>query len=312
MESKRLEIKVGLFVLIGLTLLGVLIIQFSKGTSILRGTYELRLHALSVGGLKPRAGVLLAGVEVGSVSDIKLASDGKSVTILLKIYNDCKIYKDARFAIEQSGFLGDQFVSISPTENKDRMLVAGDEVDCQEPFDLQEVARSAAGFIQRLDGTAKKLDDSITDLRRVVLNDETLTNFAASVANLRAFTDQALGAVGDINSLIATNGVQVGVAMSNVVVFSQELTQTNGDIATALKNIESSTEILKQLMTDVQSGKGLAGTVLQNQQLATNVQTIAYNLSITSSNLNRLGLWGFLWHKEPLRTNNVPLQPAKK
>jgi phospholipid/cholesterol/gamma-HCH transport system substrate-binding protein len=306
-KSSRLEIKVGLFVLIGLTLLAVLIVQFSKGTSIFRGTYELQLHASNVGGLKPRAGVLLAGVQVGSVSDIKLAEDGKSVTIFLKIYNDCKIYKDARFVIEQSGFLGDEFVSIIPTENKDRLLVNGDEVNCQEPFNLQEVARSAAGFIQRLDDTAKKLDASVTDLQRVVLNEETLTNFAVSIANLREFTEQALGAVGDINALIATNSAQVGIAMSNIVTFSQELSQTNGEVGVALKNIESSTEILKQLMSDVQSGKGLAGTVLQNQQLATNVQTIAYNLSITTSNLNRLGLWGFLWHKEPLRTNGVPV-----
>jgi hypothetical protein len=39
--------------------------------------------------------------------------------------------------------------------------------------------------------------------------------------------------------------------------------------------------------------------VLQNQDLATNVQTIAANLSITSSNLNRLGLWGIMWSHKP-------------
>ena len=44
--------------------------------------------------------------------------------------------------------------------------------------------------------------------------------------------------------------------------------------------------------------KGLAGTVLRNDQLATNVDNIAANLSVTTSNLNRLGLWHFLWHKE--------------
>ena len=88
MEKSRLETKVGLFVFIGLALLAVLLIQFSKGTSLFRGTYELRLHAANVGGLKQRAGVLLAGVQVGSVSDIKLADDGKSVTILLNIYKE--------------------------------------------------------------------------------------------------------------------------------------------------------------------------------------------------------------------------------
>ena len=51
-------------------------------------------------------------------------------------------------------------------------------------------------------------------------------------------------------------------------------------------------------MTQLQSGKGLAGSILQNQEMATNVQTIANNLAVASSNLNRLGFWGFLWHKE--------------
>ena len=93
-------------------------IQFSKGTSLFRGTYDLHLHAANVGGIKPRAGVLLAGVQVGSVSDIQLADDGKSVTMVLKIYKDFTIYHDARFVIEQSGFLGDQFVSVIPDDQR--------------------------------------------------------------------------------------------------------------------------------------------------------------------------------------------------
>ena len=317
MEKSRLETKVGLFVVLGLALLATLLILFSKGTSPFSRTYELRLHASNVGGLKPRAGVLLAGVQVGGVSSIQLAEDGKSVTILLDIYKGCKIYRDARFIIEQSGFLGDQYVSIIPTSNTPPVLVNGDEVNCQEPFNLQEVARSASGFIQRIEDTAKKLDDSVTDLRRVVLNEETLTNFSATLHNLRTVSEQALGTVNDINALVATNSSQINLAVSNVVFFSQELLRLAGsaegvlatnsaDITAAVKNIESSTEVLKDLLNNVQSGKGLAGTMLENEQLTTNVQAIANNLAVASSNLNRLGLWHFLWHREPLRTNAPP------
>jgi phospholipid/cholesterol/gamma-HCH transport system substrate-binding protein len=320
MEKSRLELKVGLFVLIGLALLAVLIIQFSKGTSIFRGTYDLRLHANNVGGLKPRAGVLLAGVQVGNVSDIKLAGDGKSVMILLKIYKEYKIYHDARFVIEQAGFLGDQYVSVIPTANNDRLLVNGDEVDCQEPFNLQEVARSASGFLQRIDETAKKLDASISDLQRVVLNGQMLTNFSVAVVNMRAVSEQAFGTVSNINGIIATNGSQINLAVSNVLVFSQQLnhladsangvlTANGTEISNAVKNVESSTEVLKKVMNDLQSGKGLAGTLLQNEQLATNMQAIANNLAIASSNLNRLGLWHFLWHREPAHTNDSPASP---
>jgi phospholipid/cholesterol/gamma-HCH transport system substrate-binding protein len=327
MEKSRLETKVGLFVVFGLALLATLLILFSKSTSPFSRTYELRLHASNVGGLKPRTGVLLAGVQVGSVSSIQLAGDGKSVTILLDIYQGSKIYRDARFVIEQSGFLGDQYVSIIPTSNAPPVLVNGDEVNCQEPFDLQEVARSASGFIKRIDETAKKLDDSVTDLRRVVLNEQTLTNFSATLHNLRTVSEQALGTVNDVNALVATNNSQINLAVSNVVFFSQELLRLAGsaesvlatnstDITAAVKNIESSTEVLKDLLNNVQSGKGLAGTMLENEQLTTNVQAIANNLAVASSNLNRLGLWRFLWHREPARippdrmtATNTPAEP---
>jgi len=310
MDRSRLEIKVGLFVVLGLVLIAALLIMFSKGTSLFHGTYELRLHASNVGGLKPRAGVLLAGVQVGSVSAIQLPEDGKSVTILLNIQKGTKIYHDARFVIEQSGFLGDQYVSVIPTSNSPPWLVNGDEVSCQEPFNLQEVARSTSGFIKRIGETAQKLDDSVTQLRRVVLNEQTMTNFTVAVNNMRSFSEQALGTVSDINGLVATNRQQVEVAVSNLVSFSQQLTAlasnaevllaTNGaDIHVAVKNIESSTEVMKTVMNDVQSGKGLAGTMLQNEQLSTNVEMLANNLAVTSSNLNRFGLWHVLFHKEP-------------
>jgi ABC-type transporter Mla subunit MlaD len=317
MEQKRLETKVGLFVFVGLALLAVLLIQFSKGTSLFHGTYELQLHASNVGGLQERAKVLLSGVQVGSVSDIKLSDDTKSVTILLKIYKNFKIYGDARFVIEQSGFLGDQYVAIVPTDNQGSYLTNNAPVNCEPPFNLQEVARSAAGFVNRIDDTAQKLDASITDLRRVVLNVETLTNFSITMNNMRTVSEQAMGTMNGINAIVATNGSQVSLAVSNLLFFSQELTRLAGsadtvlatnapEITASVNNIKSSTDALKKIMDDLQSGRGLAGTVLQNQQLATNVQAIADNLSIASGNLNRLGLWGFLWHKEAVPTNAPP------
>jgi phospholipid/cholesterol/gamma-HCH transport system substrate-binding protein len=316
MENRRLEIKVGLFVFIGLALLGLLLIQFSKGSSLFRGTYELHLHAANIGGLKPRAQVLLAGVQVGTVTDISLDDGGTNVTMILKIYKNDPIYHDARFAIEQSGILGDQYISVNPTENQEPKLTNNADVFSDAPFNLQEVARSASGFIQHIDGTAQKLDGAVTDLRAQVLNAQTLSSFGSAVTNLKAFTAEALEVVQGINSLVATNGAQVGTAVSNLVQFSAQLTQladsaqnilaTNGaHIDVATKNIEDISATLKQVAADLQAGKGLAGTVLQNEELATNVQDIVANLSITTSNLNRSGLWGILWSRKPPSTNSI-------
>ena len=320
MEKSRLEIKVGLFVFVCLALLAAMMVQFNKGASLLHDTYILKLHTTNVGGLKHEASVLLAGVPVGIVKDIQIDPSGKSVTIILKINKKFQnkplpIYGDARFVIEQAGFLGDQYVSIIPTENKAPPFADGADVNCQEPFDLQEVARGAAGFIKRMDETAKKLDASVTDLRAQVLNAQTLSSFGVALTNMKTFTEDALGAIKAINAIVTTNGTQVGVAVSNLVVFSSQLNQlgasaqeilaTNSvNITAATKNIDDVTVTVKALATDLQAGRGLAGAVLQNQELATNVQNIAANLAVTTSNLNRVGIWGILWSSKPAATNS--------
>jgi len=319
-KSKRLEIKVGLFVAVGLVLLAILLLQFSKSTSLFEGTYELRLHTVNVGGIKPQAQVLLAGVKVGGVSDIKLAQDGRSVTIFLKIYKNFQIYGDARFTIEQQGILGDQYISITPTANDKPFLTDGTDVPCAQPFDLQEVARSASGFIQQLDTTAKKLDSAINEIQRVVLNQQTLTNFSLTIANAHAVSQEAIATVDGLNQMVASNQAQVNLAVSNVVAFSQQLNHlgdsadallaSNGvQIAVATRNLADSSAALKNVISDVQNGKGLAGTILQSPVLAANVQSIASNLALTTSNLNQVGLWGILWAPKHSGTND--LTPAK-
>jgi phospholipid/cholesterol/gamma-HCH transport system substrate-binding protein len=318
-KSKRLEIKVGLFVTVGLVLLATLLLQFSKSSSIFRGKYDVRLHVSNAGGLKPRAQVLLSGVQVGTVAEIKLDPDGKSVTMLLSIYKEFPIYHDARFVIETANLLGDQYVAIVPTDNLPPMLTNNADVTCEAPFDLQEVERTAAGFMTRIDGTAQKLDAAVTDFRQKVLNEQTLTNFDVAINNLRVVSDQAIATVSGLDQLVATNQNQVNLAVSNIVYFTRQLNgiadsadaliASNGvQIAVATKNIADSTETLKGVVNDVKAGKGLAGTILQNQELSSNVQAIASNLAETTSNLNQVGLWGILW--APKHHEKKPDEPV--
>jgi len=316
MSKSRLEWKVGLFVFIGLALLAGLLLEFSKGVSFFRPTYVVYLRASNVGGLKPKAVVLMSGVQVGTVADIQLAPDGKSVTITLRLYKQYEIHKDAEFIIDQSGFLGDQYVAIRPTKNEGETFHDQDHATAEAPFNLQEFTRSATGFILRIDETVKKLDEALANVTRLALNPTTLTNLALAVGNLRGFSERALVVADNINGVIVSNAPAIAHSTSNLMVFSEQLNDfadgLNGVLATnresihvAVGNIESSTDTLKTLLNGVQSGKGLAGDLLSNEQVATNVSQIAENLSITTSNLNRLGLWGILWQHKPTKTKEA-------
>lgn len=314
MNKSRLEWRVGLFVLIGLVLIAALLLQFSKGISFFQSTYDIYLRSPNIGGLKNKAGVLMSGVQVGTVSDIQLAPDGKTVTITLRIFSNYVIRKDARFVIEQSGFLGDQYVGIVPTENKMRPFRNGDIAQAEAPFNLQDFTRSAAGFIARVDEVIKKLNESLADVTRILLNPETLTNLSVTAANLRQVSERAVKTVDDINATLATNTPALSESASNLVLFSrqlndfgaqiQELVTTNtDDINRTVQNVEASSESLKALASDLQAGKGLAGDLLKNPELSAKASEIANNLSITTSNLNRLGLWRVVWPRKPAKTN---------
>ena len=315
MSKSRLEWKVGLFMFISLVVLAALLLEFSKGINIFRPTKIILLRAPNVGGLKIRAQVLMAGVQVGTVSDVRLGPQGTNVTIWLKIYSQYEVHKDARFALETSGFLGDQYVAIIPTKNQGDVFHDQDVAEAEAPFNIQEVARSAGSFLRRIEETADRLNDAIADIRRLALNDQTLTNLSVAVGNLRTVSEHAITAVDGLNTLVTSNAPALSTSGSNLVIFSQQLTNLGGDLSqllatnspvlnAAVKNIESSTIMLKDLLADVQAGKGLAGNLLQNPELATNVSLIVSNLSITSSNLNRLGLWGILWqHKPPKKSS---------
>lgn len=310
MDRSRLETKVGLFVFFGLVLLAVLVVLFSKGLSFEWQNYRVYLRTTNVGGLKEGAAVLMSGVPVGRVSNIKLAADGRTVTVTLKLNKGISIYSDAKFFIEQSGFLGDQYVAIVPTQNAGPPLKEGDEVMCEAPFNLLEVARNTSGFIARIDDAARKVDAAVTDLRHFVLNEHALSNLAVAISSLRVASERAIQMIDNVNALVDTNRAPVATTISNLVSFSDQLNEIAATNAPALNeaiaNVRSSTETLQALLDDLQSGRGLAGALLRDQQLATNVSVMINNLAITSSNLNRLGLWGILWKPRAARTNAVP------
>lgn len=314
MDKSRLEWKVGLFVFVGLALLTVLLVQFSKGTTFLRPTYDILLQAPTVGGLKTRAQVLMSGIQVGTVSGMRLAPDGKSVFITLRVYQQYKIYKDARFTIQQSGFLGDQFVAILPTRNEGEVFGPGERAEAEAPLDLQEVARSAAGLLQHIDAAATNINDALIDARRTILSGRALTNLSATFDNLHLVSERSLTVVDNINALVETNRPAVTHAVSNLLFFSEQANQaasavrdllaTNSpEISASVSNLESSTATLKSLLEGVQQGRGLAGKLLESEEFSANVSQIVSNLSITTSNLNRLGLWGILRKQKPPPTS---------
>lgn len=104
MSEKRLAWRVGLFAAVAVAVGAALLFTFSKGATLFTPTYELRLKARTVAGLRQGATVLLSGIVIGNVLDADVGPEGRGVLIRVRIKERYRIHSDARFVIEQIGF----------------------------------------------------------------------------------------------------------------------------------------------------------------------------------------------------------------
>ncbi|NJN06300.1 MAG: MCE family protein [Rhodobacteraceae bacterium] len=296
MSEGRHEWKVGVFVVFALALLAALILSFSKGLSPLRATYEILLRTSDVGGIKSRAGVLMAGVQVGNVTGIELAPDGRSVVLRLRIEERYQIHRDAQFLIEQSGLLGDQFVAIVPRQNAGAILRDGDQVETAPSPDFKEMLRSGAGLIGRLDDLAATLQETAGRINESLLSEENVAALSTTVTNLQAITGQAGDTLDRVDRLVTDNTEGISAAVVDLRDFSREVkllaadlrhgVATNaGGVGRAVNNIETASAAAVDLLAGLKDGDGLLGGLLRDDSLKEEVGALISNLTATSSNL---------------------------
>jgi|SRR6478736_5066998 len=321
MSQTHVQIKVGIFVLFGLVLLGALTILFSRSTAFYKDYYELRLQSGNVGGIKSGAKILMRGVQVGNVKATKLNDGGKNVTIFLRIEPQYKLYSDARFEIEQAGFLGDQFIAIYPTDDLGYVLTNHADVMAKSPFNMQEAVAVATEMIMKISQTTTNLNAAVSDVRRQVLTEQRLENVGVALERLNTITLEAEAAMRNLSAIVTNNAPPIAAAVSNFHAFTAQLpaladqinhvVQSNAaNLHTTMHNLEAGSAIVTNLLTDLRNGRGPAGRLLRDEAMANNLSDLAYNLSYTTSNLNVHGLWGIMWKQKappPPRTNS----PAK-
>lgn len=137
MEKTKLEIVVGVFVLVGVLCLGYLSIKLGKLEMIGGDVYEVEAQFNSASGLKPGSTIEIAGVEVGRVRGITLVEDRAKVK--LAVNKTVKLYTDTIASIKTRGIIGEKFLALNPGGGGDP-LKPGDIIrDTESGLDLEEL-----------------------------------------------------------------------------------------------------------------------------------------------------------------------------
>lgn len=184
-ESKTFELKVGIFIAVGILLFFMIVFSIGDVYFIRRG-YHIKILFNFASGITESAPVRLAGVNVGQVDKIEVFYDEnekKTKVRLVAWINDdeIKIERDSMALINTLGLLGEKYLEILPGQEADDFLKPDEEIIGRDPIltdlfaeKLDRIADSTIVVMTRLsegEGTIGKLlvDEKIyNDLEALV------------------------------------------------------------------------------------------------------------------------------------------------
>lgn len=149
MSKTSLELGVGIFVLIGIMCVGYLTVRLGKMELLGDEHYYLNARFISVAGLKKGAQVVIAGVQVGQVTQISLDPEEQVAIVRMKIIKDVVLTDDVIASVKTSGLIGDKYIKLSPG-GSDEVLKDGEMItETESALDIEElVSKYAFGDVE--------------------------------------------------------------------------------------------------------------------------------------------------------------------
>ncbi len=318
LKEKRSEAVVGLFLLIGLGVLGILVLKFGRlGDSGMDGNYMVHITFNDASGLIKGSEVRMGGARIGKVVNTPELQDDLTVRVNLKLDKRIKIDKASTFQVQSLSLIGDKMIVIGkPKANSGEHLKHGDEIlgDAAGGLDAiqsdaESVARDLRVLMKDARTTLLKVDSSIDDIRSVagrlaetvervntgMLDKENMTSIKRSLKNVEQITasfkgigdqinptfKEARATIAKINSAVETaqkTFADASTQLRNIEPAIADVPETLASFKKAAKQAETTMDSAEKTITKIGNGKGLLGSLSNDKELDTDTKQFVKNL----------------------------------
>lgn len=289
---KHLEgAKLGLFIFLGTVLLVVAIFLVGGKDSLFSNNIHVRSYFDNVEGLRTGAAVRLNGLNVGSVSDVKLLDMNQyRVEITMRINKDVQqfIRLDSEAAIETEGIIGSKIVVISPgsrenaTIDDDGVIMSKAAVSMNQIIaETQDIMTYMKDLTRELSVVLGKVNRGEGTFGKLVNNDE----LYFEAVNIVQTADTALYIM--VNRLEKMSGFIIGLG---------------GSLEAIVSNVDSAAIDLRSLISNIEKGEGALGALLSDKSVYDSIKTVVKNLTQTTYSA-KVGTEAFAENMEALKRN---------
>jgi len=289
------QLKVGILAVAALVLTAMFIFFVGGQAGFGRQRYHLKTRFKDVQGLKTGAVVRVAGVEVGTVSDVEFA--GSDVEIVMKVSKRMQeaIRTDSRASIGSLSLLGAPVIDISPGKTGTPVQDWG-YVPSQRPFG--QLAAVAEGATKGLEEATKLLQDLRAGRGTVgkLFADDRLyrdiTQFVNSAEEVVTALNRGDGTIGKLIKDPAAHQTLMK-ALDNLSEITARLNAGEGSLGRLLKDermaqsLSSVASNLDEITGRLKRGEGTAGKLLTEDALYARLNTLGERIDVLVTRLNQ-------------------------
>jgi phospholipid/cholesterol/gamma-HCH transport system substrate-binding protein len=268
-SEKGLELKVGAFVLVGLGVLAVLLVQFGRLGEGFQSYYQLLIKFPDASGLLKGSDVLLAGAKIGHVSGgPRLAPSGQGVEVPVRIFGFVKIPAGSRFTVGSSGLLGDRFVAVTaPQRITENFVPKNSVIEGTRDTGIDDLTKEGGALVEDLRTAVQNANAAIEKLNNEALSQANLDNIKSAVASLNTATTALAASTQKVDGVLD----KASETMDSAKKAADDLPAA---IADARKTIQAATETIQKAST----GKGALATLLTDKEFANDLRALVSNL----------------------------------
>jgi phospholipid/cholesterol/gamma-HCH transport system substrate-binding protein len=303
------ELRVGLFVLVGLSVLAAGIF-YVTGAGTIGPKYRLVTYLPEASLLSGGAPVRLDGVEVGNVEAIRIApvSPGKTVDrnrnieVVMRVGENYQKYilTDSAASLVTEGLLGNRYVNITRGITG-VPLKDGQEVPGHEERAMTQVVERSADLLGNLQALTEEVQDLINGVKqgkgslgKMLTDDQAYNHLNGILAKGDAMLADVREGKGTVGKLMTSDELynKVDKGVDNVNVILTDVRSQKGTIGKLLYD-PSLYDETKQAVTngnaligDVRAGKGTLGKLVTDESLYTKLRETTDNVATATAKLN--------------------------
>jgi phospholipid/cholesterol/gamma-HCH transport system substrate-binding protein len=256
------DVKVGAFVLAGLTAMGAVIFLIGDERQLFRSKATYSTEFEDVQGLRRGSPVRMGGVDIGTVVSVDYANaaNDKNIHVRMSISVDDsrRIRKDSVATIEGKGLLGDKMIVVTVGTPGQAQLPEGAEIPSRPAEDMSKLMGRLSNISGQVEKVVNNLERATTSLSDEKFQGD-IRNSTASLARILDSVDRGDGYVAKLLH-DPTEAQRLSQVMNN-------LQQTSAELTRATQNVN-------QILARVNTGPGFAHEVVYGEDGAKTIAKV--------------------------------------